>query len=158
MNHAFDRHRLSRDLLALLHKRVIDDQYRGFRVVQRIQDFTEAPTAVHGIEHRIRPGNGQKIFDIARRVLRQHGHSFTRFDTESLQTRGQSCDPLAKLRKGLCVTSVTHSYCVGPLLDMPMQALSDVHAIPLFFVLDGPPKRPLHFTSPTFRFRLPRAS
>ncbi|MNF98688.1 hypothetical protein D3C84_815590 [compost metagenome] len=65
MNDVLHGHRLFDNVFSLLAEGVINDQNRGFRVVQRIKNFAETPAVVDWIEHGVRPRHREEILKVA---------------------------------------------------------------------------------------------
>ncbi|MDT4853797.1 hypothetical protein FQZ97_880750 [compost metagenome] len=116
-----------RDGFANLLEAVVDNEHGRLRIVEGVDDLRHAPAGVHRIQHPVRPGHAQAVFDIALRVARQHGDAVAALQAQALQCTGQACNPAAKLGEGQALAQITDGSRIGTLLHMAMQALGDVH-------------------------------
>ncbi|MNO74353.1 hypothetical protein D3C76_653490 [compost metagenome] len=119
--------RLGHDLPAQGEEGVVDDQHGGVRIIQGIDDLGGAPADVHRVDHRIGPGHGLVVLDVALRVDRQHRHAVTTDHAQLLQGSGQAGDALAEFGIAHAAALETDGGRIRPPLQMAVQTLGDVH-------------------------------
>ncbi|MCY1286702.1 hypothetical protein D9M70_356780 [compost metagenome] len=137
MDHRADGLRIGGDARAELLEGVIDDQDGGIRIVQGIDDLRGAPADVHRVEHRIGPGHGLVVLDVALGIEGKHGHAVAAGHAQLLQRSGQAGDALAELGVGHAAAVDAYGGGIRAPLQVAVQALGDVHrkSCPLLFLL-----------------------
>ncbi|MNK85765.1 hypothetical protein D3C87_1056550 [compost metagenome] len=127
VDHLAQAARLPAHLLDHRAEGVVHQQQRGARVVQRVQDFGRRPADVAGVEHAAAPGHGHLVFEVARRVERQHGDAVALLHAEPLQGARQARDALGIGAKAQGAAGGAHGDPVGVLLHAAVQRLGQVH-------------------------------
>ncbi|MNE77014.1 hypothetical protein D3C80_1732950 [compost metagenome] len=127
MDHRADGLRIGGNARAELLEGVIDDQDGGIRIVQGIDDLRGAPADVHRVEHRIGPGHGLVVLDVALGIEGKHGHAVTAGHTHFFQGAGQAGNAVAEFGIGHAAAVGTDSGGIRAPLQMAVQTLGDVH-------------------------------
>jgi hypothetical protein len=110
-------------------ERVVDQQDVAVGVAQRVGDLGRAPADVDRVEHGVGPRHREQVLVVAVGVERQHRDAVTGPHAVRPQRRGQPADPVEDLGEGATAVAEDRRFCVGMLLDGPVQALRQVHEV-----------------------------
>ena len=109
------------------HERVVHDEHRGVRVLQRVPDLLGRPAHVDRVDHGTGPPGREVVLQEAVRVQAQVGHPVALADAECAQRSGQSRDPLGELGERAGPVPRDGRREVRVLLDGTVQGLGQVH-------------------------------